>query len=118
MDNSSSGLIGLITDEDTATGLLLTGIGHVDLKKQTNYLIVTDKPPTSLAEIEDKLRELTNRDDISVVLITQSIAQQIRPLIERHDKPIPAVLEIPSKEIPYDPSQDSILARVKFFVGE
>lgn len=96
----SSGLIGLIADADTATGLLLCGIGQQDMKKNTNFLIVTEKPPTSLTEIEDKFRSLTNRDDISVVLITQSIASQIRHLIERHDKPIPAVLEIPSKTCP------------------
>ena len=33
-------------------------------------------------------------------------------------QPVPAILEIPSKEHPYDPSQDSILARVKFMFGE
>ena len=32
----------LICDEDTATGLLLTGVGHVDFKKQSNYLIVDE----------------------------------------------------------------------------
>jgi V-type H+-transporting ATPase subunit F len=58
---ASSGLIALIVDEDTATGMLLTGIGHVDLKKSSNFLIVTDKPPTPLSEIEDKFKEFTNR---------------------------------------------------------
>lgn len=33
-------------------------------------------------------------------------------------QPVPAILEIPSKDLPYDPSQDSILARVKFMFGE
>ena len=32
-------------------------------------------------------------------------------------QPIPAVLEIPSKEHPYDPNQDSILSRVKGMFG-
>ena len=32
-------------------------------------------------------------------------------------QPIPAVLEIPSKEHPYDPNQDSILERVKGLFG-
>ena len=32
-------------------------------------------------------------------------------------QPIPAVLEIPSKEHPYDPSQDSILSRVQGMLG-
>ena len=33
-------------------------------------------------------------------------------------QPTPAILEIPSKDQPYDPSQDSILRRVKFMFGE
>ena len=35
----------------------------------------------------------------------------------KHLQPIPAVLEIPSKEHPYDPNQDSILERVKGLFG-
>lgn len=30
---------------------------------------------------------------------------------------IPAVLEIPSKDSPYDPAQDSLLQRVKMLLG-
>ena len=38
--------------------------------------------------------------------------------IDSHTQPIPAVLEIPSKDHPYDPTKDSILrrARVSFSV--
>jgi V-type H+-transporting ATPase subunit F len=32
-------------------------------------------------------------------------------------QPIPAILEIPSKEHPYDMSQDSILMRVGHLIG-
>ena len=32
-------------------------------------------------------------------------------------QPIPAILEIPSKEHPYDPAKDSILSRVKIMFG-
>ena len=32
-------------------------------------------------------------------------------------QPIPAVLEIPSKDSPYDPNQDSLLQRVKHLLG-
>lgn len=35
-------LIALIADQDTATGLLLTGIGHVDYRKNSNFLIVDE----------------------------------------------------------------------------
>lgn len=50
------------------------------------------------------------------------MAEDIRPILDAHTEAIPAVLEIPSKEQPYDATKDSILrrARVKFcchFVG-
>lgn len=37
----------------------------------------------------------------------------IRHVIDGHSQPIPAVLEIPSKDHPYDASKDSILRRAK-----
>ena len=41
------------------------------------------------------------------------VAEMIRHVIDSHNDPIPAVLEIPSKECPYDASKDSILRRAK-----
>ena len=41
------------------------------------------------------------------------IAEMIRHTIDMYDKPVPAVLEIPSKDNPYDASKDSILRRAK-----
>jgi V-type H+-transporting ATPase subunit F len=35
-------LLAMIVDQDTATGLLLTGVGHVDLRRQSNFVIVDD----------------------------------------------------------------------------
>ena len=32
----------MIVDADTATGLLLTGVGQVDIRKRANFLIVDD----------------------------------------------------------------------------
>lgn len=37
----------------------------------------------------------------------------IRHVIDNHNQPIPAVLEIPSKDHPYDATKDSILRRAK-----
>lgn len=37
----------------------------------------------------------------------------IRHILDSYTQAIPAVLEIPSKEHPYDASQDSILRRAK-----
>lgn len=35
-------LLAMIVDADTATGLLLTGVGQVDIRKRSNFLIVDD----------------------------------------------------------------------------
>jgi len=37
----------------------------------------------------------------------------IRHCIDSHLQPIPSILEIPSKDHPYDPTKDSILRRAK-----
>ncbi|KXZ47529.1 hypothetical protein GPECTOR_34g688 [Gonium pectorale] len=108
-------LLAVLADEDTITGFLLAGVGNVDLRKKKNYLVVDSK--TSPRAIEAAFKEFTSRDDIAVILISQQVAGQIRHIIEAHNKPIPAVLEIPSKDCPYDPSQDSLLTRVKHIAG-
>lgn len=58
-------------------------------------------------------RGFLGREDIGIVLINQFIAEMIRHVIDAHTKSLPAVLEIPSKEHPYDASKDSILRRAK-----
>lgn len=58
-------------------------------------------------------RSFLARSDIGIILINQFIAEMIRHAIDAHVQSIPAVLEIPSKEHPYDASKDSILRRAK-----
>ena len=41
------------------------------------------------------------------------VAEMIRHVLDAYEQPIPAVLEIPSKDNPYDASKDSILRRAK-----
>ncbi len=41
----------------------------------------------------------------------------IRPAITAHVAPIPTVLEIPSKEQPYDETKDPIMVRVNALLG-
>ncbi|KAG8473293.1 hypothetical protein CXB51_035419 [Gossypium anomalum] len=108
---SNSALIAMIADEDTVVGFLLAGVGNVDLRRKTNYLIVDSK--TTVKQIEDAFKEFTTRTDIAIVLISQYVANMIRFLVDSYNKPIPAILEIPSKNHPYDPAHDSILSRVK-----
>eukprot|EP00735_Rhodelphis_limneticus_P011825 TRINITY_DN4978_c0_g1::TRINITY_DN4978_c0_g1_i1::g.16685::m.16685 TRINITY_DN4978_c0_g1::TRINITY_DN4978_c0_g1_i1::g.16685 ORF type:complete len:131 (-),score=42.04,sp/Q9ZQX4/VATF_ARATH/60.68/9e-48,ATP-synt_F/PF01990.12/7.8e-31,DXP_synthase_N/PF13292.1/0.087 TRINITY_DN4978_c0_g1_i1:688-1080(-) len=108
-------LIAVIGDEDTVTGFLLAGVGNVDVRKNSNFLIVDNKTPVT--QIEDAFHRFTQRTDVSILLINQHIANKIRHLVDQYVTPIPALLEIPSKEFPYDPSQDSILQRVKQLCG-
>ncbi|PNH04215.1 V-type proton ATPase subunit F [Tetrabaena socialis] len=108
-------LLAVLADEDTITGFLLAGVGNVDMRKKRNYLVVDSK--TSPRQIEQAFKEFAAREDIAVILISQQVAGHIRHIIEAHNKPIPAVLEIPSKDCPYDPSQDSLLTRVKHIAG-
>ncbi|KAF3657461.1 V-type proton ATPase subunit F [Capsicum annuum] len=164
---NNSALIAMIADEDTITGFLLAGVGNVDLRRKTNYLIVDSrrKPgylktqyemhfceiidrrkqalvfpvsgkrfssssqnsriweesnidslcsETTVKQIEDAFKDFTTREDIAIVLISQYVANMVRFLVDSYNKPIPAILEIPSKDHPYDPAHDSVLSRVKY----
>lgn len=112
---SENALIAVIGDEDTITGFLLAGTGQVDLRKKTNFLLVNDKTPTK--DVEEAFKSFSAREDIAIVLINQHCAELIRHMLDTYNKPVPAVLEIPSKDHPYDPSKDSILSKVKGLVG-
>ncbi|KAF5930454.1 hypothetical protein HYC85_031327 [Camellia sinensis] len=109
---SNSALIAMIADEDTITGFLLAGVGNVDLRRKTNYLIVDSK--TTVKQIEEAFKEFTTREDVAIVMISQYVANMIRFLVDSYNNPIPAILEIPSKDHPYDPTHDSVLSRVKY----
>lgn len=71
---------------------------------------------TAVSEIEDCFKRFLKRDDIDIILINQNYAELIRHVIDAHTSPLPAVLEIPSKDHPYDASKDSILRRAKVSV--
>lgn len=111
--------IAVIGDEDSVTGLLLAGVGHVTdpPDSQRNFLICDGK--TDRNEIESAFNRYTKeRKDIGIVLINQHIAEKIRDTVDKFQDAFPAVLEIPSKEHPYDPEKDSVLRRVRRLFGE
>ena len=90
--------------------------------------------------IENAFETFTERKDIAILLINQhvrsfslaqrsvvhmsqsatpaQIAEKIRPMVDRYQSAFPALLEIPSKDHPYDPSKDSVLKRVQKLYGE
>merc|ERR1712070_525474 len=103
-------LLAVIGDEDTITGFMLAGVGDINAKKETNYLVVTSR--TTLEQIETAFKTFTKRKDVSIVLINQHIADMIRHVIQDYEELIPTVLEIPSKEHPYDAEKDSVMVRI------
>ncbi|TDH72994.1 hypothetical protein CCR75_006173 [Bremia lactucae] len=118
-------LVAVIGDEDTVTGFILAGIGH-RTADGTNFLVV--KPilktchrngaiATPISVIEASFRLLSSRDDIAIILINQHVAEEIRHLLNTYEKTIPTVLEIPSKDLPYDPAKDYIMKRVNLMLG-
>eukprot|EP00442_Polarella_glacialis_P016419 CAMPEP_0115087084 /NCGR_PEP_ID=MMETSP0227-20121206/23021_1 /TAXON_ID=89957 /ORGANISM="Polarella glacialis, Strain CCMP 1383" /LENGTH=91 /DNA_ID=CAMNT_0002476767 /DNA_START=76 /DNA_END=348 /DNA_ORIENTATION=+ len=76
--------VGLIGDEDTVTGMVLAGIGHVDGQGKKNFMIVDSK--VHRKDIEDKFQELTERKDIAMILITQGCAEEIRMSVDAYAK--------------------------------
>ncbi|CAD5212998.1 unnamed protein product [Bursaphelenchus okinawaensis] len=104
-------LLAVIGDEDTVVGFMLGGIGQLNKARKPNYFIVDKNTTTS--EIEETFKNFVSREDIAIVLINQHVAELIRFTVDQHTSSIPAVLEIPSKEMPYDPSKDSILNRAR-----
>ncbi|MCJ1244990.1 H(+)-transporting V1 sector ATPase subunit F [Trapelia coarctata] len=115
--------LAVIGDEDSVTGLLLAGIGHITPAPdaQKNFLVVDTKTETSA--IEEAFDEYTHkRKDIAILLINQhmfgKIAERIRGRVDAYTDAFPAVLEIPSKDHPYDPEKDSVLRRVRRLFGE
>ncbi|KAK4644333.1 H(+)-transporting V1 sector ATPase subunit F [Podospora pseudocomata] len=111
--------LAVIGDEDSVTGLLLAGIGHVTSPpdNQKNFLVVDAKTETSAIESAFE-KFTTERKDIGIVLINQHIADRIRYRIDTYTQAFPTVLEIPSKDHPYDPEKDSVLRRVRRLFGE
>ncbi|KXN83605.1 V-type proton ATPase subunit F [Leucoagaricus sp. SymC.cos] len=82
-------LIAVIGDEDSITGLLLAGIGHVGDQQKKNFLVVDSKTP--VATIEASFQDFTERNDIAILLINQHVGY---------------------------PSKDSILKRVQKLFGD
>ena len=92
----------------------MAGVGH-RTADGSNFLIV--KQDTKLQQVEEAFQKFSTREDIGIILINQHIANDIRHVLKDYNATIPTVLEIPSKEHPYDPEQDYIMQRVNMFLG-
>lgn len=74
-------LIAVIGDEDTVTGMLLAGIGNVDARRTSNFVVVDAK--TTPGQVEEAFHRFTKRTDVAVLLINQYIASTIRQTIDQ-----------------------------------
>lgn len=119
MSENKRTLLAAIADEDSVTGLLLAGVGQVSNEpgKETNFLTVVPGKTTK-EQIEEAFDNFTGRDDIAILLINQHLADEIRFKVDSYTNAFPAILEIPSKDHPYDPEKDSILKKVRRLFGE
>jgi len=108
-------LMAVIGDEDTVTGMLLAGIGNVDARRTSNFLVVDSR--TTPGMVEEAFHRFTTRTDIAILLINQHVASTIREVVDGFEGKSPAILQIPSKEHPYDPEQDAIHRRTKLLLG-
>ncbi|SCU98205.1 LADA_0H11320g1_1 [Lachancea dasiensis] len=112
-------LIAVIGDEDTCTGMLLAGVGQVSPSSQEKNFFMYQEGKTTREEVLAAFDNYTQeREDIAILLINQHVAEKIRGQVDNFTAAFPAVLEIPSKEHPYDPEKDSILKRVRRLFGE
>ena len=74
--------------------------------------------------MEAEFGKLVSRDDIGIILIAQSLAERVRNMIVEHQESetrlLPTIMEIPSKDSPYDPTKDGLLlqAATKLFGAE
>ena len=109
-------LIAVIGDEDTCVGMLLSGFGQVASRKNPNFFVVDTK--TTPAKIEEAFRSFVADPEIAIILITQKCAAEIRYLLDEYERVVPTVLEIPSKDSPYDASKDSIVQRLRKMMGK
>lgn len=108
-------LIAVIGDEDTVVGFLMGGIGEWHPVHGTNFLVV-DKDMDDAA-LAGCLRSFMKRSDVDIILITLPCAARVRAIIDAHTALFPVILEIPSKDCPYDPEKDPILVNALHVVS-
>ena len=65
--------------------------------------------------LEKTLKGWIAKEEVGIIMIGQSYAERVRSMIVEHqeneEKILPTVLEIPTKECPYDPTKDSMLVK-------
>ncbi len=114
MADANGNLVCVIGDQDTVAGFILAGVGEKDAMSSNFFVVDTT---TEEEAIEKVFKEMTQRKDVGIVLINQHIANVIRHTILEYTAMIPTILEIPSKDHPYEGDKDTIQIRVNSILG-
>ena len=99
------GLIAVVGEEALVTAWLLTGIGTSAVP---NYFAVGAN--THRTEIEAVIEEWVERQDIAVILVSQTVADdQLSDFLAKHQDTRTIIITIPGIESKYSPSKDFFL---------
>lgn len=83
--------IGIIGDEDTLNGFMIAGV-------PCGPNLVQVSPNTHEDDLKSIFQRLTQRNDLSIILVSDFVCQKIKEEIEGHNsKKMPFVFEIPSR---------------------
>ncbi|KAJ3312667.1 Syntaxin-6 [Boothiomyces sp. JEL0838] len=116
-------------DEVAVTIRNMKEIGRVmgdELEDQTRLLgEVEDHVDATQNRLQDGMKRMKDfikaNSDIKqqvTIIILIVVAEMIRPMIDSYEQAFPTVLEIPSKDHPYDPAKDSVLKRISKLFGD
>ncbi|XP_020242619.1 V-type proton ATPase subunit F-like [Asparagus officinalis] len=93
------------------------GIGSIKIRTHDG-IVRTLINVRHIPKLKKNLISLGNLDSNSFKLLAECavlrVANMIRFLVDGYNKPIPAILEIPSKNHPYNSAHNSALFRVKY----
>ena len=95
-----------IGDEDTIIGMQLAGVKEAFVRDNSEQVLTL-------------LRELSTREDVAVILITEKLASNAQDLISQiqQEKTYPIIVEIPDKSGKLEKETDALKDLVRRAVG-
>ncbi|MGB9937464.1 MAG: V-type ATP synthase subunit F [Methanobacterium sp.] len=98
--------IAVIADPDTVTGFRLGGV-------KEGYSV------EDMNEAEDTLKEVFKKDDVSIIITTEKIGDNLRETIDRlaSSSALPMIIEIPDKTGPSERATDPMRELIRRVIG-
>ncbi len=93
-----------VGDEETSLGFKLAGISE-------SYTVEAEKAASLL-------RQLAEKRDLAVLIITEEVAKKNASTIERIKRnPYPVIVEVPGKKAKYEHEEDKVRKLIKMALG-